>query len=217
VVVKRLSSVFAVGLAAALIVPAAGADPSSDYSAVHADWDSDQVITPCRFTREQLVNARNLSTTDDTYTGFRDAVDAEIRRWDTGGCGGVLGVTQKSANFKIVKVRGKVRRGSKRKEYVTIKNRGGKTGNLKGWSLRDRSGHRIRFRKRLRVRPGRRLRVVTGCAKGHKRAFRRRSRYFACRKKTIWNDSGDVVKLVRPGGKVVSQRGYGRFRSVRRF
>lgn len=219
-----LLAAFALGLA---IATTASASPASDYNAVKSDYAAHGGnITACKFTRAQLVNARNLETQEDDYTGFDDEVGREIARWDSGGCkgagggggsgGGGSGSTKK-ADLRLVALKGKVRGRNKRKEYVTIRNRGGKTGNLKGWSVRDRSGHRIRFRKSLRLKGHRRLRVVTGCAKGHRRAFKRGSRYYACRKSQLWNDRGDVARLVSPSGKRVSQRGFGRFKGVRRF
>jgi lamin tail-like protein len=216
--------VFALVLA---LATSASADPASDYAAVRNDYMAHGGnITACKFTRTQLVNARSQITPDvDAYDpGFRDEVNTEIRRWDSGGCkgsgggggGGGSGPAGK-ADFRIVALKGKVRGRNKRREYVTIRNRGGKTGNLKGWSLRDRSGHRIRFRKSLRLKAHRRLRVVSGCAKRHRRAFRRGTRYYACRKSSIWNDRGDVAKLIDKNHKVVSQRGFGRFKSFARF
>ena len=186
---------------------------------MHSDYAPDGDITACKFTRTQLVNARSQITEDvDSYEpGFRDEVNREIGRWDSGGCSGGGGGSGKKADFHIVAVKGKVRSRNKRKEYVTIRNRGGRAGNLKRWSLRDRAGHRIRFRKRLRVKAHRRLRVITGCAKGHRRAFRRGARYYACRRHLIWNDGGDVARLISPRGRLISQRGFGRFKSFVRF
>ncbi|MFL5868101.1 MAG: hypothetical protein ACJ766_13465 [Thermoleophilaceae bacterium] len=45
----------------------------------------------------------------------------------------------------------------------------------------------------------------------------RGSRYYACRKRSIWNDRGDVAGLLGPKGHLVSQRGFGRFRGAARF
>jgi len=42
-------------------------------------------------------------------------------------------------------------------------------------------------------------------------------RLFACRRRPLWNDRGDVVKLVDAGGRLVARRGYGRFRRVKRI
>jgi hypothetical protein len=206
-------------LGAALIAPSATAGPNEDAAAVRADYAGDQNITACRFTRQQLVNARNAITpTDEQYNpGYGDEIAVEIRRWDTGGCpssgGGVEGVTQRSARFKVVTIRARGRR----RESVTIRNVGGRTGNLRRYSLRDRAGNRIRFRRSLRLRRGRRLRVVTGCFRNRRRAVRRGARLYACKRRPLWNDGGDVVRLVNPRGRVVSQRGFRRFRGVRRF
>ena len=116
------------------------------------------------------------------------------------------------ANLKIVKVR--PRRGLK--ESVTVKNLGKRTAKLSGLTLRDRGGARLRL-GRARLGPGKSLRVFTGCAKGKRRFIRLKSRVFACRRKTVWNNGGDVVRLVRSGGTLLSRVGYGRFRAVQRF
>ena len=186
----------ALGLA---LATSASADPQSDYAAVRGDYAGDGDVTACKFTRAQLVNARSrITQQDDSYDpGFRDEVNREISRWDSGGCKGSGGGSSKKADFRIVTLKGKVRSRNKRKEYVTIRNRGGKAGNLKGWSLRDRSGHRIRFRKSLRLKAHRRLRVVTGCAKGHRRAFKRGARYFACRRSTCASGAFRYASRVR--------------------
>src|SRR4051795_4285315 len=121
-------AVFAAVLA---LATSASADPASDYAAVRNDYMAHGGnITACKFTRTQLVNARSQITPDvDAYDpGFRDEVNTEIRRWDNGGCssgGGGSGSTKK-AHFRIVATKGKVRSRNKRKEYVTIRNRGGK-------------------------------------------------------------------------------------------
>jgi hypothetical protein len=59
--------------------------------------------------------------------------------------------------------------------------------------------------------------VVTGCAPGRRKAKRIGSRLFACRKGRLWDDRGDVVKIVDSRGTVVAQRGYGTLRRVARF
>jgi hypothetical protein len=88
---------------------------------------------------------------------------------------------------------------------------------LKGLSLRDRTGKRVRLPRRKLGR-GRKLRVITGCLGKRKRPVRRKGRFYACRKRgQLWNDKGDVVKIVDRSGKVLAQRGYKRFRGVPRF
>ena len=39
-------------------------------------------------------------------------------------------------------------------------------------------------------------------------AVRRGSRYYACRKTQFWDDAGDVVELLAPGGGLLSQKRY---------
>jgi len=79
---------------ATIALPAGAlAAPADDYRAVLADWQADQNVTTCRFTRAQLVNARSVAggvPDFDTYApGFREEVAAEIARHDRGGCRGV--------------------------------------------------------------------------------------------------------------------------------
>jgi len=98
---------------------------------------------------------------------------------------------------------------------VTIRNTGRGAVRLKGATLRDRSGKKLRLSGRLAGR--RSLRVVTGCARGARRPRRVGSRLFACRTGRMWDDRGDVAKVVDARGTVVAQRGYGTFRTVARF
>jgi hypothetical protein len=201
-------------LAGIAAMPAAAATPEDDTRAVAADYGPDHDVTACRFTRAQLVNALNVTSGDpdfDNYVpGFRDEVRAEIARHDAGGCKSKK--AKPAANLKIVRVRAK--RGLK--ESVTVKNLGKRTARLRGVTLRDRGGSRIKL-GRARLGPGKSLRVFTGCARGKKRFIRLKSRAFACRKKVVWNDRGDVVRLVAANGTLLSRAGYGRFRSVQRF
>ena len=159
---------------AAVGVPSAFADAEADFQAVYRDWRTDNVITACRFTRDQLLNARREAdkTPDlDMYApGFRDAVTREIRRWDTGGCkgatpGGGDSGRDKSAigGLRVKKIRPRGR------ESVVLKNVGKKTAVLRGATLRDRSGNRLRFPRKAKIRPGRSIRVFTACKKGVKR------------------------------------------------
>lgn len=194
--------------------PSGAATPEEDTRAVGADFAGDSDVTPCRFTRAQLVNALAVTSGvqdfDNYVPGFRDEVRAEIARHDAGGC--TPAKAKPAANLKIVRIR--ARRGLK--ESVTVKNIGMRTAKLRGVTLRDRSGARLKLGS-ARLAPGKSLRVFTGCAKGKKRFIRLRSRVFACRKRTVWNDSGDVVRLVAANGALLSRTGFGRFRRVRRF
>lgn len=194
--------------------PAQAGTPEQDTKAVGDDFRGDGDVTPCRFTRAELVNALSYTSQiqgfDGYVPGFRDEVRAEIARHDARGCR--AGRAKPAANLRIVRVR--ARRGLK--ESVTVKNVGKRTARLRGITLRDRGGSRVRL-GRARLAPGKSLRVFTGCAKGKRGFIRIRSRVFACRKRTVWNDRGDVVRLVASGGTVLSRVGYGRFRSVQRF
>jgi hypothetical protein len=67
---------------------AGASDPQRDYDAVRSDWQSDRVITACRFTLEQLENARSMASPEDGYTDFGDAIAREIGRQRSGGCPG---------------------------------------------------------------------------------------------------------------------------------
>jgi len=194
--------------------PALAATPEEDAQAVFADYQGDNDVTACRFSRAQLVNALTVAEQNniDSYEpGFRPEVRKEIARHDTGGCGGVAGVNA-AASLKIVRVRP----GRGLRESVTVKNRGTRTVKLRGVTLRDRGGSRVRL-GRGRLAAGKSLRVFSGCAKGRNRFVRRRSRAFACRRRTVWNNGGDVVRLVGADGTLLSRAGYGSFRLVNRF
>jgi lamin tail-like protein len=207
----------------AIAVPSALADAEADFQAVFRDWRTDQNITTCRFTRVQLLNARNEAdkTPDlELYApGFRDEVNREIRRWDSGGCRGATpgsGAARDSSaigGLRIKKIRPK---GGARSESVVLKNTSKKTARLRGATLRDRAGNRLRLPRKARIRRGRTIRVFTGCKKGVKRRrpFKKGRRIYGCRRKQLWNDGGDVVRLVDADGVLIARRGYGRFKSV---
>jgi hypothetical protein len=192
-------------------------DPEGDFQRVFRDWEPDGVVTPCAFTRRQLQSALNVAAQVgdfDAYApGFRDAVRKEIQRIDAGGCPGL----SKQSKLTIRRIKGKVRKGrSKKREFVTVRNVGTAGAALRGLSLRDKRGNRIKL-PRFTLKPKRSLRVATRCFGGRKKATRRGNRFFACRKRQIWNDRGDVVKIVNRAGLVLAQRGFGRFRAVPRF
>ncbi len=75
-------------LAALVLAPGASAGPAEDYQAVRADYQSDSDVTACRFTRQQLQNAKDSTPPDVRMyePNFTAEIDAEIRRHDTGGC-----------------------------------------------------------------------------------------------------------------------------------
>ena len=69
----------------------AGVASADDFSDVYADYQPDNQITPCLFTKAQLQNAKQQAQSfgDAVYGGFIAEVDQEIARWDSGGCTGV--------------------------------------------------------------------------------------------------------------------------------
>jgi hypothetical protein len=158
----------------------------------------------------------------DSYApGFRAEVAREVARHDSGGCRGLTAppASQRAGSalraIRITSIRARARR--RLSESVTIRNSSSRTVNIGRATLRDRRGNRIRIPRNTRLRARRSLRVITGCLRGRKRAVRRGSRLYACRRSQIWDDRGDVVKVVDTRGIVVAQRGYGTQRRVVRF
>ena len=92
-------------------------------------------------------------------------------------------------------------------EYVTIKNVSKKTVNLRGYALRDEGDHTLKLGS-TKLKKGAKLRIVTGCHSGRRGAVRRGSRYYACRTLAFWDDAGDIVQLLGPGGGLLSQKRY---------
>lgn len=199
---KRVSVLAAV-LAAVVLVPIAGASPQSDANAVIKDYSRDAKITSCLFALGQLKNTlAQLGTDVDSYAaGVRSAVQREIKRIRKGRC---KGKRPGGVNLRIVKIQSK---GGARSESITVKNLGRKSVNLRGFVLRDSDDHALRINKTT-LKSKRSLRIVTGCRKGTKKAVRRGSRYYACRTKQFWDDSGDIVELVNPKGGLISKKKY---------
>jgi hypothetical protein len=160
-------------------------------------------LTPCRFTKNQLNSARTQISADiDAYgKGIRSAINRELKRWKDGKCRG----RRDGARLQIVRVRAT---GDAGKESITIRNLAGKTVNLRNYALRDSADHVVRLRS-TKLRRGAKLKVVTGCRSGHRSAVRRGSRYYACRSVEVWDDAGDLVELLGPGGGLLSRRQYG--------
>jgi hypothetical protein len=186
-------------LVGAVLAPAALASPAADLSAMIRDHARDNKLTPCRFTKNQLNQARTQITADiDAYgKGIRSA----INRWSDGACKG----KRDGAKLQISTVRGA---GAAGKEYVTIRNLAGKTVSLRNYALRDSADHVLKLRS-TKLKRGARLKVITGCRSGHRSAFRRGSSYYACRSLEVWDDAGDLVELLGPGGGLLSRRSYG--------
>jgi hypothetical protein len=194
---------FAALLVAAVLAPTAGASPTADLSAMIRDHARDTKLTPCRFTKNQLNGARTQITADiDTYgKGIRTAINRELKRWSDGKCKG----KRDGAKLQISRVRGA---GDAGKESVTIRNLAGKTVNLRNYALRDGADHVVKLRS-TKLKRGATLKVITGCRSGHKSALRRGSSYYACRSAEVWDDAGDLVELLGPGGGLLSRKQYG--------
>ena len=194
-------------LAAGALAPGAAGSPSADLTAIARDYASGRDITPCRFTLAQLSGARPLVNADvEIYAaGLGAAMDREIKRWRDGGCTAKQTAAAAGAKIVIVKVQPK---GSARKESVTIRNRTRKTVNLRNYALRDAGDHTLKFRT-TKLKPGRSLRAVTGCRKGSKKSGRRANSYYFCRSKQVWDDAGDTVELLGPGGGLLATKSYG--------
>lgn len=222
-----LAAVFTTGLLAVSAPAAAGAAPAlaapaDDYRAVFRDWQPDGDVAACRFSRAQLVNARNVAATvtdfDSYAPGFREEVGREIARHDARRCTGVArpGARRNRSALRALRIVAIRPKGGAR-ESITIRNSGRRAVSLKGATLRDRAGNRLRLSSGRRLGARRSLRVVSGCARARRKPARLGSRLYACAPRRLWDDRGDVVKVVDARGIVVSQRGYGRLRSVVRF
>jgi hypothetical protein len=190
-------------VAAAVLAPAAAGSPEADLASVGNDYARDEKVTPCRFTQAQLESARGQITEDvETYAkGLRAAIVREIKRWKDGACKGKRGG---AGNLRIVGVQA---RGGAQTESVTIKNAGKKAVDLRGYALRDAADHTLKFRK-TKLAAGRKLRVLTGCRSGQTSAVRRGTSYYACRKNEVWDDAGDTVELLGPGGGLLAKKTY---------
>lgn len=80
---------------------------------------------------------------------------------------------------------------------VRLVNRFSSTVNVGGMRLRDRQGNSIRLPRGMRIPPG--------------------GSVLAYSEHRIWDDGGDIARLVTKSGKVLSQYGYGRFSGRKRF
>jgi hypothetical protein len=83
-------------------------------------------------------------------------------------------------------------------EWVTIVNRGARTWNLKGWTLRDRTGHVYRF-PRFRLHPHKSVRIHTGHGRNDRNDLYWRQSWY------VWNNDGDTAVLKRANHKVVDR------------
>ena len=215
---SRKLIVVVAALSALAFSPSAAAGPSEDYQVVRADWQRDGNITPCRFSEEQLSNARAISDSnpDDQYTDFPAEIDRELARIRSGGCSGRTPDVERDvsplAGLRILSVGS---RGAATREYVRVRNRSRRTISLNGATVRNRRGSRARLPRGVRVRRGQTITIRIGCLRGRRTA--RGSTVYACRRAALFTDSGDVARLADRDGVVVSQRGFGRYRNTVAF
>jgi hypothetical protein len=208
----RVISVALVAACAVAALPAWG-DAQSDFDQVYGDWKADHVITQCHWTEPQLQNAYDVANGNPDFqyeTGFQDDVRTELNRWKSGGCAGVTPttVTKKSplTGAHITAVKGK---GSARREIVKIRNHSKLTLAFRKASLRGGKKSKAVFPAKFKLKTKKVAVVHIGCAKGKKRASFKGTTVWLCRRKQLFRDRGDVVKLADAKGVVVSQRGFG--------
>jgi uncharacterized membrane protein len=86
-------------------------------------------------------------------------------------------------------------------EYVQLRNEGGESVNLAGWTVRDKLDEKssMTFPEGIELKPGSTIKVFT--APGHNLTFNS--------KHPIWNNRGDVAVLLNPEGEEVSTFAYG--------
>jgi hypothetical protein len=99
--------------------------------------------------------------------------------------------------------------GRRNREWIRLENRGGRSVDLRGWTVRDRQGHRYRFARRV-LPPGGVVTLHTGWGPDVPR-----HRYWR-RSGALWGNGGDRAALRDPTGGLVDRCGYagvGRHRS----
>jgi hypothetical protein len=102
-----------------------------------------------------------------------------------------------------VRARGEVRR-VQSDEYVEVTNRGLRTEDVSGWRLQTGDGRRsFAFAPGTLLEPGQAVRVYTDELHPESGGFS-----FASGR-AIWNDAGDVARLLDARGHLVSELGYG--------
>lgn len=87
-------------------------------------------------------------------------------------------------------------------EWVAIKNNGSRARQLRGWKLRDRTGHTFRF-PRFTLRPGRTVKVHTG------RGSRSARHLYWGQDWYVWNNSGDRATLRNRHGRLIDRCAWG--------
>src|SRR3954452_16244735 len=118
----RIAPILAL-IALFLAVPAF-ASQQSDFDDVYGDWRPDLVISPCKWSQPQLKNAYDVANSNPDFqyeTRFSDDVQTEIKRWQNGGCSGIVPISKRRTSplngARIVSVKG---RGAAPSEVVKI-------------------------------------------------------------------------------------------------
>jgi lamin tail-like protein len=193
----------------------AAADLSSDYLRVRADWQAHHgKITRCRFTEAELSNVLTAisANPDENYSDFRPAVEGELARIKAKLCSGTVAESARRRSpldpATISKIKGK---GGPKQELVVLSNSSKNKLSLKGATLRNRAGRKLKLPKHATIAPRGKLTVRTGCGRA------RGGTVFACTKKGFWDDKGDVVSLYDRSKVAAAQAGFGKFEAVYRF
>lgn len=201
------------GLVLAAVAAPAGAlaAPEDDFAAVYADWQADGRITPCHFTEAQLESAYAHAQTnpDLAYSEFPSAVEREIVRWRAGRCASVQPEPSPLRGVRIVRVSG---RGGAARERVVLRNAGRRAVRLGRARIASSGGGSVRLPRGIRLAPRASLTVHVGCASGRRRPSVRRGHAYACARRALFADRGDVATLLDARGIAVSRRAFGNAR-----
>lgn len=134
----------------------------------------------------------NSAYTDRIFAAMDRAVAARVGLWDPGACG-----AGQTTSLEVVEIQADPRGPDEdhlEEEYVVVENTGPEPIDMTGWSLRDESTrNRYSFPEGFILEPGQRVKVTAG------------SGPFGFGSDTpIWNNSGDTVFVVDPGGRFVT-------------
>lgn len=86
-------------------------------------------------------------------------------------------------------------------EWVRIYNRTGKTINLSGWTLRDKTGYRYTFPK-VKIKPRKTITIHTGRGKNTT------AHLYWGRRAYVWNNDKDTAYLRTRSGKLIDSCSY---------
>ena len=193
----------------------AAADLSSDYLRVRADWQAHHgKITRCRFTDAELSNVLTAisANPDENYSDFRPAVEGELARIKAKLCRGTVAESARKSSpldpATISKIKGK---GGPKQELVVLANSSKKKLSLKGATLRNRAGRKLKLPRGASIARRGKLSVRTGCGRSGKTTV------FTCAKKGFWEDKGDVARLYDRSKVAAAQTGFGKFEGVYSF